>query len=204
MINDSGSFCATRVFKTNQVCWMPPPLVISEGPYRGFYLNSNGDVLFLPGEVRPYAYQFECIILNRRTGEVFFTAAPQCFTADANFMVAPQHLQDKYAFVFGTPAHVFSNGIAFAMRLKPELFQKLTNEQRLTVLSHVRSSPSSVVQTVHPEQCVTEAEPNPAPEFDVQQLPPLEWVEAEVEYFLDDNFLASFLTNFSMDKFLDT
>ena len=180
---------------------MPPPLVISEGPYRGFYLNSNGDVLFLPDEVRPYAYQFECIILNRTTGEVFFTATPQCFTANANYMVAPQHLQDKYAFVFGTPAHVFSNGIAFAMRLKPELFQKLTNEQRMAVLSHVRSSPSSIVQT-YAEQCVTEPEHEPAPEINVQPLPRLEWVESEVDYFLDDNFLASFLTNFSMAEFL--
>lgn len=177
---------------------MPPPLVISEGPYRGFYLNSNGDVLFLPDEVRPYAYQFECIILNKTTEEVFFTATPHCFTANANYMVAPQHLQDKYAFVFGTHAHAFSNGVAFAMRLKPELFQKLTSEQRMAVLSHVRSSPSSVVQTVYTRQDLTEPEHEAA----MQPLPPLEWVESEVDYFLDDNFLASFLTNFSMQEFL--
>ena len=181
---------------------MPPPLVISEGPYRGFYLNSNGNVLFLPGEVRPYAYQFECIIMNRTTGDVFFTATPQCFTANANYMVAPQHLQDKYAFVFGTQS--FSNGIAFAMRLKPELFQKLTNEQRMAVLSHVRSSPSSVLQTVYPEQDLTEPEREAAPECDVQPPPSLKWVESEVDYFLNDNFLASFLTNFSMTEFLNS
>tara|TARA_Y100001936_G_scaffold249127_2_gene298636 strand:- start:2592 stop:3140 length:549 start_codon:yes stop_codon:yes gene_type:complete len=136
--------------------FMNAPLVIRDGTYRGFYLFER--MLFLPEETRPYVSKFECIIKDNITQMVFFTATPSHFTHNRRFIVAPQCLQDEYAYRFGGRELPYSNGVAFEMRSRPELFQTLNGERLQQVLSYAYSSPASIVQSIQPEQEYAEPE----------------------------------------------
>jgi len=75
------------------------PVVVPYGPYAGLYLTLDGSIAYVK-ETRPYAPPFINLIYDLHKDDVFYTTSPQKFVTNPAFTIAPQHLQDEYAYFY--------------------------------------------------------------------------------------------------------
>ena len=139
---------------------MDPPVVLSEGPHAGLYVQLNGQVAYVKGETRPYAPPFNTIIYDSSKNNVFYTSSPHAHIANPAYTVASQSLQDEYAYLY--PNSPYCNGVVHEItnrlttdyiiitpvqlqkRRRPMTPQTVPRIQRSTTPTNTRVSPRQI------------------------------------------------------------
>ena len=75
------------------------PVIVPNGPYAGLYMPLDGSIAYVK-ETRPYASPFINLIYDIKKDDVFYTTSPQKFVTNPAYTIAPQHLQDEYAYFY--------------------------------------------------------------------------------------------------------
>lgn len=116
------------------------PLVIKNGPWAGLYVMHKGRLCYVKNEVRPYAANLDCLLLNHSNNQIFYTSSPQRFVDNPNFSPVEQNLQDTFAYCYciKTEGYMpYCNAVVHAVKNSLIKYATVDNDTLQTIFESV-------------------------------------------------------------------
>ena len=173
-------------------------LVIRKGPYAGLYVSFDGKTAYVKNETRPYAPLSDNILYDSRNDLFFYTSSPHTFNANPAYIVAPQCMQDKYAYYYQGNMP-YCNGVVHEVKNNlTTAFDIITDSQLQKVSSWLfsrRPNTPDTAERVKSFITPTNGEvkcPPPAPTFTDNDM------DNDEDWFVDDIDIEVLLADFAV------